>query len=126
MSTVWSVVKTQNVEPDPELGPPEPEVMGVFTKKRDAVEHALKLYISDDIDLKFEPKELEGMEDGMNGDYRPTSEIIKQQKRLLATGQVNSTYSYAGNIYTICENQIGASTNFDDNVSRLYLSSKSK
>ena len=123
---VWTVVKTQNVEPDPDFGPPEPKVMGIFKKKRDAVEQALKLYIKDDINLKFDPTETANMNDGRNGDYRPTPEIVKKQKRLLATGEVSSTYSYAGNIYTICENELDVGNQFNDEVNRMYLSSKSK
>lgn len=51
MTSLWVIIRTEDTDPDPEYGPEDPTVCGVYASKEEAIEEILKLYIEDDIIL---------------------------------------------------------------------------
>jgi len=132
MSSVWVIVQSEHVDPDPEYGPSEPTVCGIYKTKREAVEEVLRLYIEDDIYMYYDPSEVknsetsdkttetESVDQGEAFDYRPDPEEIKAHRKRLLDNQVSSTYTNRGNIYTMVESEIGIKAKFSNEVLEYY------
>lgn len=122
MASLWVIIRTQQ-DQDDEENYEDPVVCGVYASKPEAIEEILKLYIEDDIDLVSQTVPIDAVETPESYDYRPTAEMIREQRQRLLADEVYNTYTNRGNKYTLSECILGAKHEFEADVVNLYQQS---
>jgi len=145
MAPLWVIIRTEDVDPNPEYDPDDPTVCGIYVSREEAIEEILKLYIEDDIYLVTEDEDIvnqtnpndssQELKDDINDntkntksieeiyDYRPTTESVKKQRELLMDKNECNTYTNRGNLYTLVECMLGAKHEFGEDVLNMYQQS---
>lgn len=128
MTSLWIIIRSDEYRGDDYDESFDPVVCGVYKTKEEAVGEILKLYIEDDIDMVYDPKKDNENTSESNEafNYKPTVDILREQRRLLLDRSVWTTYSHRGNKYTLNECILGAKHKFDRDVIDLYKESREK
>ena len=122
MTSLWVIIRSDVTEAPVEEQEP-PTVCGVYASREEAVEEIIKLYIEDDIDLVGNTNEDNKEREKEEYDYRPTPNIIKEQRARLLVDEYY-TYTNRGNLYTLVECVLGAKHEFEEDVLQMYEASQ--